>query len=313
MLGAKTWQTARRITVPLALPTLLAGALVAFLQALNLFGSPAILAIPAGFHTLTTKHLEPVPVPAQARAGRGRLAAAAAADHRAAARPGAGARPARLCRAGRQVRRSRAWSGSAAGAGRRLALALLVLAMPLFLPYAALFNSAFSRVASRAGHARHLHPAQRALHLPRAQLDHAGAQEHLPAGDPVGDPGRAAGAADRLHRRPPRGARASAARLPRHRAARHPRHRAGRRPVPRLHAPAAHALRHAVDPADRLRHHRAAGGLPAALLGLPCRASRARGGRPHAGRHAAAHAGRHHRAAAALGGDRDLVLRLRRA
>ena len=45
----------RRITVPLALPTLLAGALVAFLQALNLFGSPAILAIPAGFHTLTTR------------------------------------------------------------------------------------------------------------------------------------------------------------------------------------------------------------------------------------------------------------------
>ena len=55
MLGAETWQTARRITVPLALPTLLAGALVAFLQALNLFGSPAILAIPAGFHTLTTR------------------------------------------------------------------------------------------------------------------------------------------------------------------------------------------------------------------------------------------------------------------
>ena len=51
----RTWATARRITVPLALPTLLAGALVAFLQALNLFGSPAILAIPAGFHTLTTK------------------------------------------------------------------------------------------------------------------------------------------------------------------------------------------------------------------------------------------------------------------
>ncbi|TBR21846.1 MAG: iron ABC transporter permease, partial [Reyranella sp.] len=40
MLGAKTWQTARLITVPLALPVLLAGALVAFLQALNLFGSP---------------------------------------------------------------------------------------------------------------------------------------------------------------------------------------------------------------------------------------------------------------------------------
>src|SRR5262249_59070208 len=55
MLGARPWRTARRITVPWALPPLRAGALVAFLQALNLFGSPAILAIPAGFHTLTTR------------------------------------------------------------------------------------------------------------------------------------------------------------------------------------------------------------------------------------------------------------------
>ena len=55
MLGGGTWVTARRITIPLALPALLAGALVAFLQAMTLFGSPAILALPAGFHTMTTK------------------------------------------------------------------------------------------------------------------------------------------------------------------------------------------------------------------------------------------------------------------
>src|SRR6187455_2688031 len=55
ILGGKTWTTARRITIPLALPALLAGALVAFLQSMTLFGSPAILAIPAGFHTMTTK------------------------------------------------------------------------------------------------------------------------------------------------------------------------------------------------------------------------------------------------------------------
>src|SRR5205814_1259415 len=45
----------RRVTIPLVLPALLAGALVAFLQAMTLFGSPAILALPAGFHTMTTK------------------------------------------------------------------------------------------------------------------------------------------------------------------------------------------------------------------------------------------------------------------
>ena len=55
MLGARAWETARRITIPLALPALLAGALIAFLQAMILFGSPAILALPAGFHTMTTK------------------------------------------------------------------------------------------------------------------------------------------------------------------------------------------------------------------------------------------------------------------
>src|SRR5215831_15120816 len=55
ILGAKAWTTARRITIPLALPALVAGALIAFLQAMTLFGSPAILALPAGFHTMTTK------------------------------------------------------------------------------------------------------------------------------------------------------------------------------------------------------------------------------------------------------------------
>src|SRR5436190_1132599 len=55
ILGGGMWITARRVTIPLALPALLAGALVAFLQAMTLFGSPAILALPAGFHTMTTK------------------------------------------------------------------------------------------------------------------------------------------------------------------------------------------------------------------------------------------------------------------
>src|SRR5471030_503513 len=55
ILGGSTLVTARRVTIPLVLPAILAGALVAFLQAMTLFGSPAILALPAGFHTTTTK------------------------------------------------------------------------------------------------------------------------------------------------------------------------------------------------------------------------------------------------------------------
>src|SRR6476619_4837886 len=55
ILGGRAWTTARRVTIPLAMPALLAGALIAFLQSMTLFGSPAILALPAGFHTMTTK------------------------------------------------------------------------------------------------------------------------------------------------------------------------------------------------------------------------------------------------------------------
>src|SRR3979490_2376872 len=55
ILGGKAWTTARRVTIPLALPALVAGSLIALLQAMTLFGSPAILALPAGFHTMTTK------------------------------------------------------------------------------------------------------------------------------------------------------------------------------------------------------------------------------------------------------------------
>jgi iron(III) transport system permease protein len=55
ILGAPTTTTLRRVTVPLVLPAVLAGALIAILQALTMFGSPAILALPAGFHVITTK------------------------------------------------------------------------------------------------------------------------------------------------------------------------------------------------------------------------------------------------------------------
>src|SRR5258708_15855537 len=60
ILGGNAWTTARRVTIPLAMPALLAGALVAFLQATTLFLSPAILAIPAGLPTRTPKDLNPV-------------------------------------------------------------------------------------------------------------------------------------------------------------------------------------------------------------------------------------------------------------
>ncbi|MGE5616571.1 MAG: ABC transporter permease, partial [Bacillota bacterium] len=55
ILGAPQMSTALRITLPLVVPALLAGFLVAFLQSMTLFGVPAILALPAGIDTMTTK------------------------------------------------------------------------------------------------------------------------------------------------------------------------------------------------------------------------------------------------------------------
>lgn len=55
ILGAPTWRTATDITLPLVAPAMVAGFIVAFLQAMTLFGTPAVLALPAGFDVMTTK------------------------------------------------------------------------------------------------------------------------------------------------------------------------------------------------------------------------------------------------------------------
>jgi iron(III) transport system permease protein len=55
ILGARAMTTLFKVTIPMVLPAMLAGTLIAILQALTMFGSPAILALPAGFHVITTK------------------------------------------------------------------------------------------------------------------------------------------------------------------------------------------------------------------------------------------------------------------
>jgi iron(III) transport system permease protein len=149
ILGGRAFDTARRITVPLVLPAVLAGALVAFLQAMTLFGSPAILAMPAGFHTMTTKIWSLFQYPPKPG-----LAAAAALPLLIVT--------ILLLRAQRHVlgRRGYAVVGGKYGEPRRialgpwrwaaLALCLAVLSLPVFMPYAALMKAAFTRVPSAA-------------------------------------------------------------------------------------------------------------------------------------------------------------------
>jgi len=55
ILGANRLRTAASITLPLVIPALLSGFVFTFVHALALFGVPAILAMPAGFHTITTQ------------------------------------------------------------------------------------------------------------------------------------------------------------------------------------------------------------------------------------------------------------------
>src|SRR5207302_5784041 len=147
VLGGRAWTTARRVTIPLALPALLAGALVAFLQAMTLFGSPAILAIPAGFHTMTTKiwslfNYPPKPELAAAASLPLLLLTIA------------------LLRAEAFILRRRSYSvvGGKQGDPRLVRLGALrwaalsfvfvVLLCPVFLPYGALINATFSPVAT---------------------------------------------------------------------------------------------------------------------------------------------------------------------
>ena len=141
ILGGGSWSTLRRITLPLVLPAMLAGGLVAFMQALTVFGTPAILAMPGGFHTLTTRIWSLFQYPPQTN-----LAAAAAVPllvitalvlllqrwllgRRSFVVVGGKNSPARLANLGR-------WRWPA------LFLCLLVLMNPVFLPYLALLKAA---------------------------------------------------------------------------------------------------------------------------------------------------------------------------
>src|SRR5438034_138065 len=55
ILGAGRLVVACTVTLPMVAPALVSGFILSVLQALALFGSPAILSLPAGFHTITTQ------------------------------------------------------------------------------------------------------------------------------------------------------------------------------------------------------------------------------------------------------------------
>ena len=58
ILGAGVIRTTLRVTLPMVLPAIVGGAIVTFLEAIALFGSPALIAIPARFSVVTTQLLQ---------------------------------------------------------------------------------------------------------------------------------------------------------------------------------------------------------------------------------------------------------------
>ena len=147
ILGGGRAVTLRRVTLPMVLPALLAGALLSFVQALTQFGTPAILALPAGFHVITTKIWSLFQYPPHPH-----LAAAAS-------------MPLLLMTIamlrGQQLllgRRGYTAIGGRSSAPRQVQLglwrwpaflfAIALLSLPIFLPYAALIKTALVKTPS---------------------------------------------------------------------------------------------------------------------------------------------------------------------
>src|SRR3546814_507314 len=55
ILGAGTWRTMVTVTLPLVWPAILAGIIIVFLETMALFGTPAIIGIPARINVVTTQ------------------------------------------------------------------------------------------------------------------------------------------------------------------------------------------------------------------------------------------------------------------
>jgi iron(III) transport system permease protein len=147
ILGGGRWVTLRRVVLPMTLPSLLAGALIAFLQAMTQFGAPAVLALPAGFHVITTKIWSLFQSPPQPQ-----LAAAAALPLLLVT--------VLLLQVQRWLLGRRGYTviGGKSGMARPIelgpwrwaafAFALTVMALTMLLPYAALIKASFLRTAS---------------------------------------------------------------------------------------------------------------------------------------------------------------------
>lgn len=151
VLGCGTLRTMFRITLPLVLPAILGGAIITFLEAIALFGSPALIAIPARFNVVTTQLLQFFSPPVRAE-----VAAAYAVPLLLIT----------LCLFGlqRRILRRRGFVSMTGKGGERriielgpwrwvmLGYAACVVSLSVLLPYAALSQAALAKAWGRGWH-----------------------------------------------------------------------------------------------------------------------------------------------------------------
>jgi iron(III) transport system permease protein len=149
ILGGKAMTTLLKVTIPIVLPAMLAGTLIAILQALTMFGSPAIIALPAGFHVITTKIWSLFQFPPKPG-----LAAAAALPLLVLTVILLRTQKAILGRRGYTVLGGKSGAPRITPLGRWKWLAMLfvlgVLSLTIFLPYLAIIKTAFTNTVADA-------------------------------------------------------------------------------------------------------------------------------------------------------------------
>jgi len=148
ILGAGTLRTIFKVTLPLVLPAILGGVIITFLEAIALFGSPALIAVPARINVVTTQLWQFFGTPA-----RPEVAAAYA-------MPLLVITVALFAWQRRMTSRKGYVSQTGKGSERRILVlgrwrwalfvyAMVVLSLSVILPYAVLAQAAFTRAWGR--------------------------------------------------------------------------------------------------------------------------------------------------------------------
>jgi iron(III) transport system permease protein len=148
ILGAGGWRTTIKVTLPLVWPAILGGLIITFLEAIALFGTPAIIALPAKINLVTTQLWQFFEFPIQ-----GEVAAAYA-------MPLLGITALLFWVQRRSLGRKSYVALTGKGGERRiielgawrwvlLAYTLLVAAISVLLPFTVLVQAAFSRAWGR--------------------------------------------------------------------------------------------------------------------------------------------------------------------